>query len=108
MEEQSVSIWAGTTGQLDEVPLEDVRRFETEFLDYLRRQRPEILTTIAETRDLGKDTVETLTGAITDFKGQFETSSGKLLNEAAAEALEPEDVEQEKIIKHVRKPTKES
>ena len=30
-----VSVWAGTTGELDEVPVEDIRRFETEFLDYL-------------------------------------------------------------------------
>ncbi len=37
VEEEVVSIWAGTTGQLDDVPIEDVRRFETEFLDYLRR-----------------------------------------------------------------------
>ena len=39
VEEEVVSIWAGTTGQLDDVPVEDVRRFETEFLDYLRREQ---------------------------------------------------------------------
>ena len=39
VEEQVVSIWAGTTGQLDDVPVEDIRRFEKEFLEYLRRSQ---------------------------------------------------------------------
>ena len=104
VQEQAVSIWAGTTGRLDEVPLEDVRRFEAELLDFLRRTKPEILQTIAETKDLGDDTVATLADAIDQFKGQFETSSGKLLNEAESEALDAGEVEHEKIVKHVRKP----
>ncbi len=37
VEDQVVSIWAGTTGKFDDVPVEDVLRFEREFLDYLRR-----------------------------------------------------------------------
>jgi F-type H+-transporting ATPase subunit alpha len=104
MEEQAASLWAGTTGRLDEVPVKDVRRFETEFLDYLRRQNAEILQTIRETADLSDDTVQSLTTAIDEFKKQFETSEGKLLNEAEREALDEEEVEQEKIVKHVRKP----
>ena len=43
MSEQAVSIWAGTTGKLDEVPVVDIRRFEAEFLDYLRREHKAIL-----------------------------------------------------------------
>ena len=43
VEEQVVSIWTGTTGQLDDVAVEDVRRFESEFLDYLRRERSGLL-----------------------------------------------------------------
>ena len=39
VEEQTVSIWAGTTGKLDAVPVEDVLRFEREFLDFLRREQ---------------------------------------------------------------------
>src|SRR5437764_1340706 len=37
--EEIISIWAGTTGQLDDVPVSDIRRFEQEFLDHLRRHR---------------------------------------------------------------------
>ena len=40
MQEEVVSIWAGTTGQLDDVPLEDIRRFEAELLDFLRTVTP--------------------------------------------------------------------
>src|SRR4051812_28725081 len=52
VEEEVVSIWAGTTGQLDDIPVGDVRRFERELLEWLRRHRPEVLTTIAQTNDL--------------------------------------------------------
>ena len=48
IEDQVVSIWAGTSGELDEVPVEDVRRFEREFLDYLTSSQVEILTAIVE------------------------------------------------------------
>ncbi|MBA2477637.1 MAG: F0F1 ATP synthase subunit alpha [Actinomycetota bacterium] len=106
MEEQAVSIWAGTTGKLDEVPVVDIRRFEAEFLDYLRRDHKAILDTIAETKALGDDTVTSLDDALGSFKEQFETSEGKLLNEAESEALDEDEVEQEKIVKHVRKPAK--
>jgi len=37
MEEEVVSVWSGTTGKLDDVPLEDIKRFEREFLDFLKR-----------------------------------------------------------------------
>src|SRR4051812_12747088 len=36
VQEQVVSIWAGTRGHMDRVPVQDIRRFETEFLQYLR------------------------------------------------------------------------
>src|SRR5947209_3289632 len=49
-EEQVVSIWAGGSGYLDDVPVEDVGRFETDFLDYLRRSHAGVLQTIREDR----------------------------------------------------------
>src|SRR6201991_3581888 len=48
VEEQVVSIWAGTNGKLDEVPVEDILRFETEYHDFLGRNT-DILTTLRET-----------------------------------------------------------
>src|SRR5271169_584461 len=49
VERQVVSVWAGTSGFLDDVPVEDIDRFEDEFLDELRRNKPGILATIRET-----------------------------------------------------------
>jgi len=103
MEEQAVSLWAGTTGRVDDVPVKDVRRFEAEFLDHLRRSHPEILQTIRETGDLTDDTVTALTDVMDAFKSQFETAEGALLNEAEREALAADEVGQEKITRHVRK-----
>jgi F-type H+-transporting ATPase subunit alpha len=79
VQEQVVSIWAGTTGQLDDVPVEDIRRFETEFLDYLRRQHDGLLTAIRETNDLTDDNISTLKDAIDRFRRTFEVTGGRLL-----------------------------
>ena len=79
VEQEVVSIWAGTTGQLDDVPVADIRRFEKEFLEHLRLQNKGILDDIAQTKQLSDDTAESLTEAITAFKKNFETSEGKSL-----------------------------
>ncbi len=57
MEREVVSVWAGTTGQLDDVPLEDIKRFEAEFLENVEREHAGIMTTIRETAELSDDTV---------------------------------------------------
>ena len=97
VENQVVSIWAGGNGYLDDVPIEDVSRFESEFLEYLRRGHAGILQTIRESLDLSEDTITALKDAIEDFRRVFETSSGELLSgeDEPAEALEDEG--QEKI-----------
>jgi F-type H+-transporting ATPase subunit alpha len=95
MEEEVVSVWSGTTGKLDDVPLEDIKRFEREFLDYLKRDHKGVLDTIRDTTDLSDDSVTLLEGAVVAFKKQFTTSAGKPLsvNEPAAEALDENEVE---------------
>ncbi|GAA0844989.1 F0F1 ATP synthase subunit alpha [Streptosporangium amethystogenes subsp. fukuiense] len=103
VEQEVVSIWAGTTGELDEVPVEDIRRFEAEFLDYIGREKKGIFDSIRETKALSEDTVTALKDAVTAFKRTFETSAGELLvNEEPVEALGAEEVGQEKITKRVR------
>jgi len=79
VEEEVVSIWAGTTGQLDDVPVEDIRRFEDQFLDYLRRNQSGLLAAIRETKDLTGDNIQTLTDSMNAFRRGFETSEGKSL-----------------------------
>ena len=52
-----MSIWAGTDGELDDVPVADVRRFEKEFLDALEREHPGVLASIRDSGDLNDDSV---------------------------------------------------
>ena len=107
VEEQVVSIWAGGNGYLDDVPVEDVSRFETDFLDYLRRSHAGILETIRESLQLSEDTAAALKDAIDEFRRGFETSAGELLS-GEDEQTEPlEDEEQEKIRRRVPKPETE-
>ncbi|TFD85806.1 F0F1 ATP synthase subunit alpha [Cryobacterium lactosi] len=104
VEDQVVSIWAGTNGKLDEVPLEDILRFERELLDFLGRTTG-ILTTLRETNVLSDDTVAELTTAVDTFKREFQTGEGKPLASVGREefvATKEEDVNQEKIVKHKR------
>ncbi|WP_169950299.1 F0F1 ATP synthase subunit alpha [Microbispora sp. H11081] len=104
VEKQVVSVWAGTTGELDDVPVEDIRRFEGEFLDYLGSTRKGVFDSIRETKELTDDTVTTLKDAITEFKKGFTTSSGELLvRDEPVEALDASAVGQEKVVRHVRK-----
>ncbi|GAA1261381.1 F0F1 ATP synthase subunit alpha [Sphaerisporangium rubeum] len=107
VEKEVVSVWAGTSGELDDVPLEDIGRFETEFLEHLSGRNKGILDAIRETREMNDDTVTALKEAITDFKQTFQTSSGELLvNDEPVDALEADEVGQEKVVRHVR-PTSE-
>ncbi len=101
VEHQVVSVWAGTTGQFDDVPVEDVRRFESEMLDYIGRERQGIFDAIRETGDLSDDTVSALKDAVDQFRRGFETSAGELLvsDEPPAEVTEA-DVAQETIVRH--------
>jgi F-type H+-transporting ATPase subunit alpha len=105
VERQVVSVWMGNEGYLDDVPVEDVRRFESEFLDELQRSNPGIYDAIRETGDLKDDTVVALKDAIEQFRSGFEKTGGELLvAEPAAAPLDPEDDEPEKIKKYTPPP----
>jgi F-type H+-transporting ATPase subunit alpha len=101
VEDQVVSIWAGTNGKLDEVPVEDILRFESEFLDHLRRHT-NVLDTLRETNVLDDDTVATLDAEVDKFKLEFQTGEGKPLIAPGTEQFEEiaaEDIAQEQIVK---------
>ena len=94
VERQVASIWAGTTGKMDSIPVPDIRRFETEFLDFIARERKQIFDVISSTRELTDDTVKALEEAITTFKTQFKSSVAPAVNEKKADALDGVDNEQ--------------
>lgn len=71
VEKQVVSIYTATKGYLDDIPVEDVKRYEKELLTYMDNQQNEVLADIRETKDLAKETEEKLKKAIEDFKKTF-------------------------------------
>jgi F-type H+-transporting ATPase subunit alpha len=94
VERQVVSIWAGTSGKLDDVAVADIRRFEAELLEFIGRERKDIFKVISETKDLNDDTIAAMTEAVAAYKLQFKPTVVGALNEAAAEALDSEANEQ--------------
>ncbi len=101
-ERQVVSVWAGTTGQLDDVPVEDIGRFEAELLDHIGREHAGIYDAIRETGDLSDDTVTALKDAVGEFRRGFETSSGELLvTDEPAEPMEDEEIKREGVARVV-------
>ena len=104
VEDQVVSIWAGTNGKLDEVPVGDILRFERELLDHLGRNTT-VLKTLRETNVFDDKTAATLEKEVDKFKLEFQTGDGKPLASAGKEVfveLEAEDVNQEKIVRQKR------
>ena len=108
VEEQVAVVWAGTNGHLDDVPVEDVRRFESEYLDFLRREHSGLFSSIVESGKLSEDAEGELESSMTAFKKQFAPSEDAGIRPGSDEADEntPElgdgDVNQERIVKAKR------
>ncbi len=96
MEREVLGIWAGTTGQLDDVPVEDVRRFEAELYNFIKREDGAVLDAIRDSRDLSDDSAAALERNVADFKKQFMTGAGDLLG-ADVDALGADEVQQATI-----------
>jgi len=104
LESQIVSIWAGTSGQLDDVAVADIRRFEAELIEFIGRERKAIFDVISETKELKDDTVASMVEAVTAFKTRFVPTVSAAINEAAAKALDGEG--QEQVTKYAPPPVK--
>ena len=72
LEKQVPIIYAANTGALDDVAVDDVRRFEREFIAFLADKYPEVPETIGRDKVLSETTVDALKHAIADFKAQFQ------------------------------------
>ncbi|WP_448627221.1 F0F1 ATP synthase subunit alpha [Geodermatophilus sp. URMC 64] len=99
VEREVVSIWLGTTGKLDKVPVPEVRRFEREFLDYVARNHAGVFDEIRTSKALGDDAVSSLEKAVDAFYGQYQTAEGETLriNEPEAEAMDASERGQERV-----------
>ena len=99
IEREVVSLWLGTTGKLDKVPVPDVRRFEGEFLEFIGRGDNTIFDDIRNSKTLSEDTVGSLERAVDAFYGQFTTSDGESLQvkDEDVEALDARERGQETV-----------
>src|SRR5688572_29312271 len=99
VEREVVSLWLGTTGKLDKVPVSEVRRFEREFLEFIARGDNAIFDEIRQSKALGDDAVQSLEKAVEAFYGQFTTSDGESLvvHEPEAEAMDASERGQERV-----------
>ncbi|MCH8612356.1 F0F1 ATP synthase subunit alpha [Arsenicicoccus dermatophilus] len=103
VEEQVLVVWAGTSGKLDDVEVEDVRRFEREFLDFVRRERGGILDAIRETKKLDDDSKSAMDDAMTAFKQQFRPGTehaGVHPGPEEFDSIEDGDMDRAQIEKH--------
>lgn len=71
VEEQVAVIYAGTKGYLDKVPLEDVKRFESEYLEYIKMKQPDLLPKIATEKSLNEGIVALLDSTLDNFVAGF-------------------------------------
>src|SRR6478672_10459338 len=98
-----VSIWAGTNGKLDDVAVEDIRRFESELLDYVSHNSPELFDTLANASKLEDDMEGNLENVVNEFKKGFDTHDGSsVVKDEHVDPMDEEDVEKESV--KVRKP----
>nr|WP_281171627.1 F0F1 ATP synthase subunit alpha [Haloglycomyces albus] len=99
MGEETISIWAGARGHLDDIPVNEVRRFETEFLSYMRANHADIITEAAEGGKKVEGALdESLSNALEKFKKMFRSEAAGLHpHDAEAGELSDEDHDAEKI-----------
>jgi F-type H+-transporting ATPase subunit alpha len=101
VEEQVVSVWAGTEGKLDSIPVADISRFESEFLRHLRRTNPGVLAAIAG-GEWDDEIVKTLDEAIRGYQETFLARDGGVrVNEPEAEAIDEESQRRETVTRVV-------
>jgi F-type H+-transporting ATPase subunit alpha len=109
VERQVVSVWAGTGGYLDDVPVDEVGRFEDEFLDYLQRSHDGVYASIRETGELTDDTATVLKDAIEEFRRGFDVGGGELLvaaddEDEQVEPTDEEDIDRETVVRRAPPP----
>jgi F-type H+/Na+-transporting ATPase subunit alpha len=109
VEEQVVSIFLGTGGHLDSVPVEDVKRFEAELLDHMRASEEGFLEGIRKSQKLSEEEEEKLTEIINHFKKGFAASDGgSVVPDEHVKAMDEKELAKESVQVKKAKPKEES
>jgi len=105
--EEAVVIWAGVEGKLDDIAIGDVRRFEADFLDHVRRHDKATLQAIADGQ-WDDDIVAALDKSLKDFKQNFlARDNDKPVTDAPAEPTEGE-LESESVTRYTDQPAEKA
>ena len=102
MEQEVVSVWAGTNGKLDDLEIVDVLPFERGLLEYVS-SNTDILKTIRDTGDFTKETEAALDKAVNAFRETYVTKAGKPLVDKKPVPKGATPVDQEQIKAQSRK-----
>ncbi|GGK99199.1 F0F1 ATP synthase subunit alpha [Mangrovihabitans endophyticus] len=101
--EETIVIWAGTTGQFDDIAVGDVRRFEQELLPWIKRHRSDTYTAIESSNNLTDEQIESLQSGVNEFKELFKQGdTGVRLNENPAEPMAEGSESRETVTREVR------
>jgi len=102
---QVTTIFAVTNGFLDDLPVEDAKRFQAEFLQFMDSRHPQVGEEIERTGSLPDDLADALRAGVKEFRSTFQPSGDRgPLKEAGAEPLTEEEQE---ALKKFRRPTAE-
>jgi F-type H+-transporting ATPase subunit alpha len=99
VEDQVVSIFLGTKGHLDSVPVADISRFESSYLEHLRRNDAGILADIRDTGKLSDETSERLVNSVKEFKRGFTATDGSSVvpKEQRVDAIDEDETTRESV-----------
>ena len=85
VEQQVLVIWAGTKGFLDDIALEDVKKFEQGLISFVENTRSSLLEKLRERKTINKEIEEEMRAAITEFKDRFTAEQGGAASSKAAD-----------------------
>ena len=98
VEHQMISIWLAGEGEFDDVPVEDVRRFEAELIEHLRSNASGVFDQIAGGTPFTEESQSQLKQSTSEFKRGFQTTDGTpIIREPEARAMEQDEVKQSEI-----------
>ena len=87
VEKQVLVIWSATNGHTDDIPVDQVRRFESELLNFVENSHPGLLNSIREKRTITDDIKADLQQALQDFKAMWSKDSSAEGSLGAAAAI---------------------
>ncbi|MFW6034632.1 MAG: F0F1 ATP synthase subunit alpha [Halothermotrichaceae bacterium] len=94
MEKQVVMLYTVVNGYLDDIPVDNIERFEREFLKYLENNYPEIEENISKEKELSEETEDSLKSAIQELKEKFTIREESIIKESADNDVEVDDTEE--------------